>query len=102
MRLFSFLLLSLLSAPSVTAFVTSNGPKGSRRLSPLAAAAPKKAATKKAAPKAASKVVKEVVITKRKNDLVASVVESTGLTKAECESCVNAMLETIVQVCDYL
>ena len=40
----------------------------------------------------------EPVITKRKPDLIAAVAASTGLSKSDCETCVNALLETIVEV----
>lgn len=106
MRLLSFLCLALLS--HATAFV-AHGPRGARRRPSTLNAAPKKKASKakgkpeveleaKAEVKVKVQVKAEPVITKRKGDLIAAVASSTGLSKSDCESCVNALLDTIVEV----
>lgn len=94
MRIVSLaLLLATLSSTS-EAFVSS-GPRGAKRNVSMQAAAKKGA--KKSTTKKAKKAT-DGVITKRKNDIVASVVESTGMTKVDCETCVAAVLDTIVEV----
>ena len=44
------------------------------------------------------KDAKGPVTTKRKVDLIAAVATSTGMTKSDCETCINALLDTIVEV----
>lgn len=90
MRLLCILRLALLS--HATAFV-AQGPRGARRqVSTLQAAA------KKSTKKTSSASKTEPVVTKRKPYLIAAVAASTGLSKSDCETCVNALLETIVEV----
>lgn len=60
----------------------------------LNAAATKKSASKKTASKK-SKTVAANEETFRKGDFVTSIIEKTGLTKAESESALNAVLEII-------
>ena len=69
---------------------------------PLAAAAPKKANKKAKTPKKAEKPVKEEVETFRKADFVSSVQKKTGLSKVDSEAALQAVLETITEVCVYV
>lgn len=98
-------LLSLLNS-SVDAFVP-HGVKGVRKhskSSPLYAVAKakktKKSKVKKAkkVAKAKSKAVSTDVVVRRKKDVIAMVVERTGLTKAVCEQSFEAIMATIAEV----
>ena len=92
----------------MTAFV-AHGPRGGGGAAKRCRSLPssctqllaKKADATKATPddaSSSSSSSKEPVTTKRKADLIAAVAKSTGMTKSECETCVNTLLDTIVEV----
>lgn len=58
-----------------------------------------KKTTKKAATKKAAKKEEDTVETLRKPEFIASIAEKTGMTKADSEAALAAVLETITEVC---
>lgn len=105
------LFLVLLVCQTTEAFVSSSRVRGIVAISPgtttclfAAASSPKKVADKKKSKSksvevAAAKKEKEEVETFRKADFISSIQEKTGLSKVDSEAALQAVMETITEVC---